>query len=150
MFEQNEHEFVGLQAPAETLEAEQAPMSAAPVSTQSHDGVVASNGNDWHADAGRKGAYRIRELIQFGKLYEQEHGLKSGRQRLRQLIEEGKQYELDHGLRPAPERASRRRGPRMSKQQLLSTFLHSVVRLAKPSLRAELTRLLDELDKKPV
>ncbi len=43
--------------------------------------------------AGRKGAERIHQLIQRGRLYEQEHNLKRGRQRLRQLIEEGKLYE---------------------------------------------------------
>jgi hypothetical protein len=37
-----------------------------------------------HAEAGRKGAFRIHELVRLGKLYEQEHGLKRGRQRRRQ------------------------------------------------------------------
>src|SRR5205085_1980988 len=53
---------------------------------------------DWHAEAGRKGARRVHQLIQRGLLYEQEHGLKRGRQRLRQLIELGKLYEQEHGL----------------------------------------------------
>src|SRR5205085_4246998 len=50
----------------------------------------APEAGDWHAEAGRKGARRVHQLIQEGKLYEQEHGLTSGRQRLRQLIELGK------------------------------------------------------------
>ena len=53
------------------------------------------------AEAGRKGGRHVHQLIQEGKLYEQEHGLKSGRQRLRQLLELGKLYEEEHGLRPA-------------------------------------------------
>src|SRR5262245_26302263 len=58
-----------------------------------------SNGSvSRHAAAGRKGAERIHQLIERGKLYEQEHDLKRGRQRLRQLIEEGKLYEQEHGL----------------------------------------------------
>src|SRR5947209_15668842 len=64
----------------------------------------------WHANAGRKGALRIHQLIQEGRLYEQEHGLKSGRQRLRQLIELGKRYEDEHGVRP------KRRPSRLSRQ----------------------------------
>jgi hypothetical protein len=59
-----------------------------------------------HAEAGRKGARRIHDLIRLGRLYEQEHGLTRGRQRLRQLIEEGKLYEQEHGL--GPRRVKRR------------------------------------------
>src|SRR5579871_995498 len=84
----------------------------------------------WHAAAGRKGAERIRQLIQEGRLYEKEHGLKSGRQRIRQLIEEGKLYERDHGLSAG--RTSSRRPARVSSQQSLLLFLHSFHRLAKP------------------
>src|SRR4051794_33773132 len=57
-----------------------------------HNGTEAHGEPTWHADAGRKGAQRIHQLIQQGRQYEQEHGLKRGRQRLRQLIEEGKLY----------------------------------------------------------
>lgn len=103
---------------------------------------------NWHADAGRKGAYRVHQLIQEGKLYEKEHGLKSGRQRLRQLIDLGKLYEQEHGLRPGrPKR--RERVSTVERQELLMTFLHCLVRIAKPSFRAELTRLLDKFDNKP-
>src|SRR5690348_2723919 len=49
----------------------------------------------WHAQAGRKGARRVHQLIEHGRLYEQEHGLKRGRQRLRQLIQLGKLYEQE-------------------------------------------------------
>ena len=123
-----------------TAVAEQVPAEA-PVDPAPHE-----NG-DWHAEAGRKGAYRIRELIRYGRLYDAEHGLKSGRQRLRQLIEEGKRYEAEHGLRPEGNHGSRQRRPRMSKRELLTTFLHSVVRLAKPSLRTELLQLLNDLER---
>src|SRR6478752_3876820 len=68
----------------------------------------------WRAEAGRKGAKRVHQLIQAGKLYEAEHGLKSGRQRLRQLIELGKLYEAEHGQRPD---GKRRRGTRLSRQE---------------------------------
>jgi hypothetical protein len=100
----------------------------------------------WHAEAGRKGAYRIRELIRLGKLYEQEHGLKSGRQRLRQLIEEGKLYEQEHGLQSSKPHGRRSRGPRMRPQELVGNLLESLARLARPGLRVELLRLLHELE----
>jgi hypothetical protein len=100
----------------------------------------------WLSEAGRKGAHRIHQLIQEGKLYEKEHGLKSGRQRLRQLIELGKLYEHEHGLRPArkkhPERLSR-----VAREELLTTLLRCLLRIAKPSFRAELVRLLEALPK---
>jgi hypothetical protein len=98
----------------------------------------------WHAAAGRKGAERIRQLIQEGRLYEQEHGLKSGRQRLRQLIEEGKRYEQEHGL-PGGRKISRR-PPRVGSQQSLLQFMHSFQRLAKPRVRAHIQRLIEQLE----
>lgn len=99
----------------------------------------------WHAEAGRKGAHRIHQLIEEGRLYEKEHGLKRGRQRLRQLIELGKLYERDHGLRAEHPRRSRRLS-RMSKKQALTNLFETLVRVAKPSLRSELQRLLRSLD----
>src|SRR5438132_675640 len=43
------------------------------------DGVENANGTaNRHVEAGRKGARRVHQLIQEGKLYEQEHGLKRG------------------------------------------------------------------------
>jgi hypothetical protein len=99
---------------------------------------------DWHAEAGRKGALRIHELIERGRLYEKEHGLTSGRQRLRQLIEEGKLYEQEHGLRPEGGEGRRER-VRMSQREVLESFLESLVRLAKPGYRPHLLRLLQSL-----
>ncbi len=99
----------------------------------------------WHVEAGRKGAQRIHQLIQEGKLYEQEHGLKRGRQRLRQLIEEGKVYEQEHGLRPGrstPADGTRR----LSSAQALKLLLHSLLRLAKPSVRRQVGALIKELE----
>lgn len=99
----------------------------------------------WHARAGREGARRVHQLIQEGRLYEQEHGLKRGRQRIRQLIELGKLYEQEHGLRP---RRSPKRGHRLSRlgrQELMATLLECLRRIAKPSFRAELTRLVETL-----
>jgi hypothetical protein len=100
---------------------------------------------DRHARAGRKGAHRVHQLIREGRLYEQEHGLKRGRQRLRQLIELGKLYEQEHGLRPARKRG--RRLSRAGRQELVATLLECLVRIARPSFRAELTRLVEALQK---
>lgn len=99
----------------------------------------------WQVRAGRKGARRVHQLIQQGKLYEQEHGLKRGRQRLRQLIELGKRYEQEHGFQPA--RPTRRGGrlARAGRDELLATLLECLTRLAKPSFRGELLRLTDAL-----
>jgi hypothetical protein len=96
-----------------------------------------------HAEAGRKGARRIHELIQQGRLYEHEHRLKPGRQRLRQLIEEGKLYEQERGLRPR-----KRRRPRMSQEQTLRTFLQALLRLVKPAYRSQLLGLLQAWEAK--
>jgi hypothetical protein len=94
-----------------------------------------------HAEAGRKGAQRVHQLIQQGRLYEQEHGLKRGRQRLRQLLEEGKLYEQEHGVRPR-----RKRTVRQSREELLAGLLYSLVRLVKPRYRAELLEVLRALE----
>ncbi len=95
-----------------------------------------------HAEAGRKGAFRIHELVRLGKLYEQEHGLKRGRQRRRQLIEEGKLYEQEHGLSPR----RKRRTPRLKPQQVLNGLLQTLWHVARPKYRADLRRLLEVLD----
>lgn len=97
-----------------------------------------------HVAAGRKGAQRVHQLIQEGKLYEQEHGLKRGRQRLRQLIELGKLYEQEHGLRNG-EHSRKVKRVRVSKDQALADFVRALSRLVKPSLRPELVRLLEVL-----
>jgi hypothetical protein len=98
----------------------------------------------WRNEAGRKGAKRVHQLIQAGKLYEQEHGLKSGRQRLRQLIELGKLYEAEHG-RPT---GKPRRGTRLSRverDEVVATLVQCLIRIAKPSFRADLERLAGTL-----
>jgi hypothetical protein len=105
------------------------------------------NAHHRHAEAGRKGAHRVQQLIREGKLYEQEHGLKSGRQRLRQLIELGKLYEQEHGSRPELQNKRPERLSRMSREELLTTFLQCLQRLAKPSFRKELLRLAEALQK---
>jgi hypothetical protein len=99
----------------------------------------------WRAEAGRKGAKRVHQLIEAGRRYEQEHGLKSGRQRLRQLIELGKLYEAEHGERPP---GKKRRGTRLSRQErdeVVATLLKCLVRIAKPSFRADLGKLAEAL-----
>jgi len=104
-----------------------------------------AGGEDWHAEAGRKGAQRVQQLIEEGKLYEQEHGLKRGRQRLRQLIELGKRYEQEHDLRPRRPGKRRERLGRGQRKELLATLLRCLVRLSKPSFRAELGGLIQAL-----
>src|SRR5438105_279356 len=76
------------------------PEPVAPPAPQAIESPEVNGTADWHAEAGRKGAHRIEQLIEEGKLYEKEHGLKRGRQRIRQLIELGKRYEQEHDLRP--------------------------------------------------
>jgi hypothetical protein len=95
--------------------------------------------------AGRKGARRIHELIQRGRLYEEEHGLKRGRQRLRQLIEEGKLYEREHALDQGEPPAQRGRIPRMSRHQVMIQLVGALIHLAQPGYRPELNRLLESL-----
>jgi truncated hemoglobin YjbI len=99
----------------------------------------------WQARAGREGARRVHQLIQAGRLYEQEHGLKRGRQRLRQLIELGKLYEQEHGLRPVRARKHGQRLSRMGRHELMATLLECLLRIAKPSFRQELTQLVETL-----
>jgi hypothetical protein len=99
-----------------------------------------SDAHRWHAEAGRKGARRVQQLIAEGRLYEKEHGLKRGRQRLRQLIELGKLYEQEHGLRPGRGKKGQRLS-RVERDEVLTTLLECLTRLAKPSFRAELARL---------
>jgi len=112
-------------------------------------GTDSGEASRWHKEAGRKGAQRIHQLIRQGKLYEEEHGLKRGRQRLRQLIEEGKIYEQEHGLQ-GPETGRRARSPRVKSDQVLLTFVHSLLRLAKPSVRARIAKMLQALESEGV
>jgi hypothetical protein len=99
-----------------------------------------------HAEAGRKGAQRIHQLIQEGRLYEREHGLKAGRQRLRQLIQEGKLYEQEHGLKADSKRARIGRRPRISQEQIFKTLFQSLLRLAKPAYRSRILALAKALE----
>jgi hypothetical protein len=99
----------------------------------------------WRAEAGRKGARRVHQLIQEGLQYEKEHGLKSGRQRLRQLIELGKVYEQEHGVQAEQPKKRRPRLTRMERAELLTTLVDCLLRIAKPSFRAELERLVETL-----
>jgi hypothetical protein len=119
----------------------EAPANDAPVAET--NGTV--GGHNRHADAGRKGARRVHQLIELGKLYETEHGLKRGRQRLRQLIEQGKLYEKEHGVRTGRKERRGKRLARMDRDQLLATLLQCLVRIAKPSFRTELLRLAEAL-----
>jgi hypothetical protein len=100
----------------------------------------------WRTEAGRKGAKRVHQLIEAGRLYEQEHGLKSGRQRLRQLIELGKLHEEEHGTRPAVKKRKGRRLSKTERDEVLATLLRCLIRMVKPSFRADLERLANALN----
>lgn len=130
--------LAGETTPADTLPL--LPESVVPVATT--DGAVNGNGtrSSRHVEAGRKGARRVHQLIEQGRLYEQEHGLKRGRQRLRQLIQEGRLYEQEHGLGP------RRRTRRLSSDQVVRRLLDALVRIARPSYREHLLRLIEALE----
>src|SRR5262249_11327338 len=116
-----------------------------PETTPVGDGSLGERLNQ-HAEAGRKGAQRIHQLIQQGRLYEREHGLKPGRQRLRQLIQEGKLYEQEHGLKTMSKRSREGRRPRISQEQLLRALLQSLLRVAKPAYRSRLLSLVQALE----
>jgi truncated hemoglobin YjbI len=118
---------------------------AADVPVEVNGDGAAEESQDWHSEAGRKGAHRVHQLIEKGRLYEQEHGLKSGRQRLRQLIELGKLYEEEHGARPGSEKKRGQRLSRREREELLATFVECLTRIVKPAYRAELVRLLEKL-----
>jgi hypothetical protein len=130
--------------PTEPVVVNEAPVDAVP-ETNGHHEADGTHGV-WRAEAGRKGAKRIHQLIEAGKRYEQEHGLKEGRQRLRQLIELGKIYEAEHGHGQA---GKKRRGVRLSRQdrdEVVATLLKCLVRIAKPSFRVELGKLAEALN----
>jgi hypothetical protein len=100
----------------------------------------------WRTEAGRKGAKRVHQLIEAGKRYEEEHGLKRGRQRLRQLIELGKLYEQEHGTRPVVKRRKGRRLSKIERDEVIATLLGCLTRMVKPSFRPELERLAEALN----
>jgi hypothetical protein len=120
------------------LDAAAEPGSSSEIAPESHSSSANANP---HAEAGRKGARRIHQLIQQGRLYEREHSLKPGRQRLRQLIAEGKLYEQERGLKPR-----KGRHPRMSQEQTLKTFLQALLRMVKPAYRTPLLGLMQALE----
>src|SRR5262249_55063557 len=96
MFDHTNHVVVEPELrPQENVPQEANPQEVAPGDVTETVTPHEPNGeaSNQHAEAGRKGAQRLHQLIQLGRLYEQEHGLKRGRQRLRQLIQEGKLYE---------------------------------------------------------
>lgn len=115
-----------------------------PEATEPAMPVEAANGvaPSRHVEAGRKGAKRFHQLVERGRLYEQEHGLKRGRQRLRQLVQQGRLYEQEHGM--APKRTVR--GPRLSEEQALRRLLDALARVVKPSYRPHLARLVDAIE----
>lgn len=129
-----------VQPQQEVASPESSPATPSPAG-QASDG----ESRRWHAEAGRKGAHRVHQLVQEGKLYEQEHGLKRGRQRRRQLIELGKLYEAEHGLRPERRKGRGKRLSRGEREELLTTLLRCLVRIVKPSFRADLVRLVEGL-----
>jgi hypothetical protein len=144
---QTEREMNGLaevQSPPveEPIRMETAPEAVAEETGNRGNGNLGEAMN-WHAEAGRKGARRVHQLIQHGLLYEQEHGLKRGRQRLRQLIEEGKRYEQEHQLGSAQ---PKRRNGRVDRDELVKTFVSSLLRLVKPAYRDQLARALQVLE----
>ncbi len=149
-----QHEFE-LPPVAEQLEHPNGNGSGVPVEAErvakelDQPAAIPLPGANWHAEAGRKGAQRIHQLIQAGKLYEQEHGLKPGRQRLRQLIAEGKLYEQEHGLSNG-RRPTLRRPKRLDDQQSLKLLVQLLVRVAKPKFREQLLRVLQDLENEPV
>src|SRR5262245_64286228 len=125
---------------------EQTPVSQPSVATDVPVGEPHDEANGvWRAEAGRKGAKRVHQLIQAGKLYEEEHGLKSGRQRLRQLIELGKLYEQEHGVPQPAEKPRSGRMSRAERDEVVATLLQCLVRIARPSFRPEMDRLLQVL-----
>ena len=127
--------------PTEPVTVPEVPVDHVPETVPADEANGTVEGGVWRAEAGRKGAKRVHQLIEAGRRYEQEHGLKSGRQRLRQLIQLGKLYEAEHGERPA---GKKRRGTRLSRQErdeVVATLLKCLVRIAKPSFRAELGKL---------
>jgi hypothetical protein len=164
MFEHDEKQFADLSPVLPEVSAE--PTPAVEVNADGHvngvaapesaavNGLVAEEKSStapeaaggWRVEAGRKGAQRIHQLIENGKRYELEHGLKSGRQRLRQLIEEGKLYEKEHGLNPERRRARGSRPRRLSSEQQVLGFLQTVLRLAKPRFRSQVARLIQILE----
>ncbi len=92
--------------------------------------------------AGRRGGERFHQLLELGRLYEKEHGLKAGRQRIKQLVQLGRRYEQEHGIAPKPRRR-RRRGDAWQE------FLAALARVVKPAHRPAVEQLLTALQQPP-
>lgn len=107
-------------------------------------GEAAPAVNPVRAAAGRLGAQRRQQLIQFGKLYELEHHLTPGRQRLRQLVQLGKRYEQEHGLSTAKPRKKRKR-----RGDAWTEFLTALARIVKPAHRPAVEALVAALTERP-
>jgi hypothetical protein len=121
-----------------------APTSDAPVvESVQLLGETAPTVNPVRAAAGRLGAQRQQQLIQFGKLYELEHHLTPGRQRLRQLVQLGKRYEQEHGLSTAKPRRKRR-------GDAWTEFLTALARVVKPVHRPAVAALVEALTQRKV
>jgi hypothetical protein len=105
-------------------------------------GEAAPTVNPVRAAAGRLGAQRQQQLIQFGKLYELKHHLTPGRQRLRQLVQLGKRYEQEHGLSTAKPRRKKR-------GDAWTEFLTALARVVKPVHRPAVAALVAALAEKP-
>jgi hypothetical protein len=141
-------EAVGVRPEAALTVAETPTLHVAEEPAAEHPPVEANGTHEeptWRNEAGRKGAKRVHQLIEAGRRYEQEHGLKSGRQRLRQLIELGKRYEEEHGVRPARKPRVGKRLSRAERDEVVATLLECLVKIAKPSFRAELAKLAGNL-----
>jgi hypothetical protein len=92
--------------------------------------------------AGRLGGKRVHELVELGREFEKEHGLKAGRQRLKQLVQLGRRYEMEHGLRaPTPRR--KRKGDAWQE------FLTALSRVVKPAHRPAVEQLVAALRPSP-
>jgi hypothetical protein len=147
MFDQNQHDLAPMNGATEQGLAELssvAPETTAPVPTE-NEPHVNRTASRRHSEAGRKGAQRRHQLIQQGRRYEKEHGLKSGRQRLRQLLELGKLYEQEHGL-GGSRRQPRDALERMDGDQLIKTLFRTLERLSKPAYRTRVVEALRKLE----
>jgi hypothetical protein len=114
------------------------PQQASEVETDEQRHVV----DPVRAAAGRLGGHRVHELVELGRLYEQERGLKAGRQRLKQLVQLGRKYEVEHGLRsPRPRRVKR--------GDAWQEFMVAMGRVVKPAYRPMIERMVEALRNSP-
>jgi hypothetical protein len=112
------------------------PIPDVPEEPQTYSDIIPVN--PVRAAAGRLGAKRRQQLIEFGKQYELDQNLTPGRQRLKQLIQLGKRYEQEHGLKAAKPR-------RKSKGDAWAEFLSALARVTKPAYRPAVESLATKL-----